>query len=153
MNDELKNFINQNLDLIDENTKESWEKVYKKISQEITGEFTEMLLSARINDPAAIMGYIPSNYLRKSNIQKYSISKNVANIYQEAFYDCSSLTEIVIPDSVTSIGYWAFSGCSSLTNIKFNGTLEKWYRIKKQSPWNSDTPHMKIICTDGVINL
>ncbi len=34
-----------------------------------------------------------------------------------AFYDCTSLTSITIPDSVTSIGSYVFSGCTSLTSI------------------------------------
>ena len=34
-----------------------------------------------------------------------------------AFYECSSLTSITIPNSVTSIGDNAFDGCSSLTSI------------------------------------
>ena len=34
-----------------------------------------------------------------------------------AFFECSGLTSITIPNSVTSIGYSVFSGCSGLTSV------------------------------------
>ena len=41
----------------------------------------------------------------------------VTNIGDSAFYGCTSLTSINIPDGVTSIGDWAFYGCTNLTSI------------------------------------
>ena len=46
-----------------------------------------------------------------------NITDSVNSIGDGAFYDCSSLTNIVIPDGVTSIGDWAFNGCSDLADI------------------------------------
>ena len=54
---------------------------------------------------------IPSTVNYKNN------SYAVTSIGDTAFYYCSSLTSITIPESVTSIGSSAFERCSSLTSI------------------------------------
>ena len=42
---------------------------------------------------------------------------DVKGIGQEAFYKCTDLTSVIIPESVTSIGHRAFCRCSSLPSI------------------------------------
>ena len=52
-----------------------------------------------------------------SSLTSVTIPNSVTTIGEEAFIGCSSLTSIDIPNSVTSINYWAFLYCSSLTSI------------------------------------
>ena len=101
MTEEVKNFIEENIDLIEQN---KWEEVYKKRFP--TG-FTDALLEAQIN-PAELLGYIPKRYLQDSRITQYSIPDNITNIGGAAFSDCENLTTINIPSSVKSIDYFGF---------------------------------------------
>ena len=56
-------------------------------------------------------------YEYSESIQTISLSASVTSIGNYAFYNCTSLTNIVIPEGVTSIGEDVFFGCSSLTAI------------------------------------
>ncbi len=46
-----------------------------------------------------------------------NVTYSVTSIGPYAFYVCSGLTSITIPNSVTSIGKWAFSYCIGLTSV------------------------------------
>ena len=50
-------------------------------------------------------------------------SKTIKTMGQFAFYECSKLAEIHLPNTITSIGEYAFSGCSSLTTLQLPFSL------------------------------
>ena len=58
-----------------------------------------------------------------SSLTSISIPNSVTSIGYAAFLDCSSLTSISIPNSVTSIGEGAFAGCSALTSISIPNSV------------------------------
>lgn len=51
-------------------------------------------------------------------------NSTVTSIGANAFWDCSTLNGITIPNSVTSIGHWAFTGCPNLTDIAIPNAVE-----------------------------
>ena len=59
--------------------------------------------------------YIPSS-LR-------SVTVTGGNILYGAFYNCSMLTSVTIPDSVTSIGDYAFYNCRGLTSVTIGNSV------------------------------
>ena len=63
-----------------------------------------------------------------SNLTSVTIPDSVTTIGLGAFYGCSSLTSVTIPDSVTTIGEDAFYGCSSLTSLYITD-LAAWCNI------------------------
>ena len=57
-----------------------------------------------------------------SGLTGVTIPDGVTSIGNEAFSHCESLTSVTIPDGVTSIGGAAFYGCRSLASVTIPGS-------------------------------
>lgn len=117
---DIRSFINQNLDLIDQN---NWEEFYEKVSDEFplsqrnTFRFTEIFLGAGIN-PLNYLRVVPKYYLRNSqNISKIELPENVCIIDNNAFRHMLSVKELRIPKNITVIGQGAFANCYNLKEV------------------------------------
>ena len=59
---------------------------------------------------------LPENHIPET-VSDGGVTYTVVCIRDSAFWGCSSLTSVIIPNSVTSIGSSAFEYCSSLTSV------------------------------------
>lgn len=73
----------------------------------------------RVNIDTDTLVCIPSTYNDAS----------VTVIGNEAFVNCESMTDIIIPSTITAIGENAFYGCSGLNGVYYVGTKEQWKQI------------------------
>ena len=71
-----------------------------------------------------------------------SIIYSVTSIGNYAFYGCSDLSSVTIPNSVTSIGWLAFSGCSGLTTVTIpNSVTSIGSDAFKNTAWYNNQPN------------
>ena len=81
-----------------------------------TGSATELVIPKTIDGyPVTRIG--DSAFYGCTSLTSVTIPDSVTSIGYRAFYNCDSLTSVTIPDSVTSIGDSVFSSCYSLTSI------------------------------------
>jgi hypothetical protein len=79
-----------------------------------------------VSIPSAING-LPVTSIRDvafyycTSLTSVTIPDSVTSIGSAAFSYCSRLTSVTIPNSVTYIGDSAFAGCASLTGVFFQG--------------------------------
>ena len=66
---------------------------------------------------------IESAFYGCSGLNSVTIPNSVRSIGNSAFAGCSGLTSVTIPNTVTSIGNYAFSGCSGLSSVTIPNTV------------------------------
>ena len=164
---ELKEFIEENIDLISDN---EFNDVYNKIkSYKFTRLFTEAMLEAEIN-PLNYIEAVPSCYLYNSKlkyidipvgiivINKYSfagcyrlkevtVPEGVIEISEGAFMGCDALKKLHLPSTLKYIDVGAFSGCRNLKEVTFAGTTKQWLNVKDND--SSLLEHEPIKCSDN----
>lgn len=152
MKKSLKNFIEENIELIENG---EFEVIYSDLDADfrytLIGDFTEALIKAGI-DPAKYMKEIPPHYLGGTSLRSYTIPNNITAIGEYAFSGYNGLTEVVIPSTITSIGAYTFRYCHELRSITYLGTVDQWKEVKKLPGWKKDSSIKKIICADGITN-
>ncbi len=72
-----------------------------------------------------------------TNLTGVVIPEGVSSIEARGFYQCSNLTSIIIPDSVEQIGEYAFHYCDSLKYVGYYGNEEQRAAIS-MSIYNSN---------------
>ena len=72
----------------------------------------------------------------------YGATYSVTSIGGSAFWYCTGLTSVTIPNSVTEIGSEAFSGCTGLISVTIpNSVTEIGERAFEDTPWYNNQPN------------
>ena len=75
-----------------------------------------------------ISGAIPSTLTIPSTVKLNNTTYPIIGIGSSAFYHCSNITAVIIPNSVQSIGFFAFDGCTNLVSVHIDN-LSAWCNI------------------------
>ena len=84
-----------------------------------------------------------------SGLTSVEIPNSVTSIGNYAFYNCYDLTSVVIPNSVTSIGTFAFCGCSGLTSVTSSIPANKLFPISSATFDYVDTDQCTLYVPKG----
>ena len=99
-------------------------KYYTSYSDEYTGNIV-IPESVNYNDVTYSVTSIRAfAFYQCSGLTSVTIPNSVTSIGEQAFFYCFGLTSVTIPNGVTSIGNYTFYDCSRLTSIEIPNSVE-----------------------------
>ena len=102
--------------------------------------------------PEDIQRIGPEAFYGCTGLTSITIPDSVTSIMRYAF-KYTGLTTITIPDSVTSIGSYAFEDCISLSIIRYEGTCSQWASVSKGSGWANGCATNVVVCAVGTVSI
>ena len=152
----LKNFIEENIDLIE---KKNWRDLYDLASVHIPfqiGNLTTNLMYAGIN-PLDDLDVVLPEMFADSMIVQIELPIQISVIKRQAFKNCYVLKEITLPASIIRIDDEAFRDCYDLHTIKYLGTIKhlkmSFPNEEHLSKLFDDCATNFIYCTNGEFKL
>ena len=152
----LKNFIEENIDLIEQ---KNWRDLYDLASVHIPfqiGNLTTNLMYAGIN-PLDDLDVVLTEMFAESMIRNIELPVQISVIKRQAFKNCYELREVTLPVALIRIDDEAFANCYELHTIRYQGTIK---HLKMSFPnWEhfskliDDCATNLIYCTDGEVEL
>lgn len=127
MNEKLKAFIEENIELIDSN---QFKKLYdnfhnSKIATWMLGEFTQSLWDADIH-PEFYMNELPLWFTHtNSELKGFTVPANIKKICDGAFSFCRNLEDLIISEGVEDLGNSLCSSCENLRTLSLPKSLKK----------------------------
>lgn len=176
MDEELKEFIEENIELIDS---KQFKKLYdnfhnSKIASWMLGRFTQSLWDANIH-PEFHMNELPLWFTHtNSKLKEFTVPANIKKICDGAFGDCRNLESLILAEGVELLGNHVLSGCKNVKKLSlpkslkyvgdgtfwscwhiadeleivYNGTITDFEDIYFESPLMQGL--FDVICTDGI---
>ena len=123
------------MDLINQDTKESWEKFYEfnaLSNDKLFSQMNKILLDSGVN-PLLKLNRIPAGFFFswEGGLDEYEIPDNIKIIGSSAFQS-SGLKKIRIPKSVQQIDAYAFFDGYPNLKVIYEGSIKDWNQIEKE---------------------
>ena len=96
---------------------------YSSYSNEYTGDIVIPATVTYNDEEYSVTSIGNAAFYKCTGLTSVTIPNSVTSIENDAFYQCSGLTSVTIPNSVTSIGGGAFQVCSGLANLTIGNSV------------------------------